>query len=149
MAGLPWLPDIICSGESTELSVGIPRPGILKGRITAISFWYNRFEIDIHPWFSRGAWRWHPGAVSDGQARSQGFVQEGANLARAQGTPYQTPKTPQIWPTIFGSGPVHFLLSYFAVKFYLIFPLRGGEHDPFALPPLATSLVMGGVAYRS
>ena len=35
------------------------------------------------------------------QARGQDFVQEGANLARAQGSPYQKPKTPRIWPTIF------------------------------------------------
>ena len=46
------------------------------------------------------------------QERSQDFVQEGANLARAQGTPYQKPKTPRIWPTIFGSGPIYFLFSF-------------------------------------
>ena len=31
-----------------------------------------------------------------GQARSQDFVKDWANLARAQSTPYQKPKTPQI-----------------------------------------------------
>ena len=36
---------------------------------------------------------------------SQDFVQEGVNLARAQGTPYQKPKTPRIWPTVFWVGP--------------------------------------------
>ena len=59
------------------------------------------------------------------QARSQDFVQEGANLPWAQGTPYQNPKTPRIWPTIFGSELIHFLFSYFTIKFCFIFPLRG------------------------
>ena len=36
------------------------------------------------------------------------FVQEGANLTRAQGTPYEKQKTPRIWPTIFGSGSIIF-----------------------------------------
>ena len=35
------------------------------------------------------------------QAPNQDFVQEGANVGRAQGSPYQKSKNPRIWPIIF------------------------------------------------
>ena len=70
------------------------------------------------------------------QARSpQDLVQEGANLAQAQGTPYQKPKTPRIWPTIFWGPGQFFLFSFFAIKFYFIFPLGGGAWPPWPHPP--------------
>ena len=74
--------------------------------------------------------------VAGGQAHSQDFAR--ANLARALGTRYQNPKTFRIGPTIFGSGPICFLFSYFYYKIYFIFQLwwRHGPYDP----PLAKSL---------
>ena len=45
-----------------------------------------------------------------GQARSQDFVQEGANLARAQGTPTKNRKLLGFGPLFFGSGPIYFFL---------------------------------------
>ena len=77
----------------------------------------------------------------DHQARSQDFVQEGANLARAQGTPYQKPKTPRIWPTIFwGGANSFFIFFYFYYKILSYFSAQGGGGGMAPWPPLATSL---------
>ena len=55
-------------------------------------------------------------------------------MAQAQGTPYQKPKTPRIWPTIFRVGANFFL--FFTIQFYFIFPLRGeGAWPPWPPPP--------------
>ena len=64
------------------------------------------------------------------EARSQDFVQEAANLARAQGTPYQRLKTPGIWPTIFWVRASSFFI--FTIKFYC---LAQGEYSPRAPSP--------------
>ena len=45
------------------------------------------------------------------QARSQNFDQEGPSLAREQGTHYQKPKTPGVWPTIF-LDPFEFIFIF-------------------------------------
>ena len=66
------------------------------------------------------------------QAHSQDFIQEEANLALAQGTPYQKLKTPQIWPTVFWVWANLFLFSYFYFIFF-IFPAQGAIAP--ALPP--------------
>ena len=71
------------------------------------------------------------------QARSLDFVQEGANLARAQGTRYQKPKTPRIWFTIFwGPGQfIYFFYFYYDTLFY--FSAQGGGGGGMApCPPL-------------
>ena len=73
------------------------------------------------------------------QARSQDFVQEGANLARAQGTPTKNQKLLGFGPLFFGSGPFYFFIffSYYKILFY--FTAQGG-HGPLGPPLLATSL---------
>ena len=68
------------------------------------------------------------------QARSQDFVLEGANLARAQCTPYQKPKTPRIWP-FFGSGPICFLFSFFYFNILFYFSAQGGGGPWPPCPP--------------
>ena len=75
------------------------------------------------------------------QVHSHDFVQERANPAPAQDIPYQKSKTPRIWPTIFGSEPIHFLFSYFYYKTLFYFSAQGGQGPLAQLPPpLATSL---------
>ena len=60
------------------------------------------------------------------------FVQEGANLAGAQGTLYQKTKTLRIGPTIFWVRSNYFLLFYF----YYIFRLGGhGPRVPLGYVP--------------
>ena len=69
------------------------------------------------------------------QAPSQYFGQEGANLGRAHGSPYQKSK-------ILGFGPLFLMnpsiLFYFfaIILFYFNIPVRRGD----APPPLAASL---------
>ena len=69
------------------------------------------------------------------QAPSQYFGQEGANLGRAHGSPYQKSKNPWIWPTIFDE-PFNFILFFAIILFYFNIPVRRGD----APPPLAASL---------
>ena len=58
---------------------------------------------------------------------------QGTNVA--QGTPYQKPKKCGFGPLFFGTRPIHFLFTYFAVHFFR----SGGGMAPVP-PPLATSL---------
>ena len=72
------------------------------------------------------------------QAGSQDFVQEGANLARAQGIPYQKLKTPQIWPTIFGGRDSSFFLMFTIQQIFSFSSRGGGAMAPW--PSLVTTL---------
>ena len=71
---------------------------------------------------------------------SQGLVQEGVNLGRAQGTHYQKSKTPRIWPTIFGVNPA---IYFFAKKNILFQDSRQEGGGTFHPPGLAASLQLG------
>ena len=59
------------------------------------------------------------------QARSQDFVQEGANLARAQDTPTKNRKLLGFGPVFFGSRPIIFF-SQFNYKILFYFSVQGG-----------------------
>ena len=78
------------------------------------------------------------GGSRSSQARSQDFVQEGANRARAQGTPTKNRNLLGFDALFFGSGPIHFFFSF------LYFFRSGvgwevGEMVPCLPPPLSTS----------
>ena len=60
--------------------------------------------------------------IATHQTCSQDFVQERANLTRAQGTPYQKPKIYRVSPTIFLKNPDFFL--FFNILFYFSIPVR-------------------------
>ena len=68
------------------------------------------------------------------QAPSKDFVQEGANLGRAHGSPYQKLEIPWIWPTIFDM-PCNFILFLQLFYFSSVFPSGGGTFHPLWLRP--------------
>ena len=63
--------------------------------------------------------------------KSQDFVQKGAYLGRAQGTPYQKQKIPRIWPTIFDEPCNFIFFNYFILFQYS--RQEGGRSIPLAV----------------
>ena len=55
-----------------------------------------------------------------------GFRSGGRQPGAGSRCPYQKPKAPRIWSTIFGSWPMCFLLSYFYYKILFDFSVQGG-----------------------
>ena len=68
------------------------------------------------------------------KACTQHLVQEGANLTRSQGNPYEKPKSPRFWPFIFWVRAISFFIFLFYYKTLFYFRAqRGGEWSPCLL----------------
>ena len=73
------------------------------------------------------------------------FVQEGVSLERVQGIPYQKPKTPLIWPTIFGK--LCNLFSLFGNYFTFSISDKRGGTSPLGCIPAAGRINSGKIHY--